>query len=450
MGACHSDDSNKRKTNDNKPKNEIIEEIKEKKNESTQLKSVNNKFNHIQSEYNIRLIDISNNEYKYTIKGEQILSKILKDIINYNPKYDFVIEFENFKRIESDKKDQIFSDIIKEVFDYNIPEIINMKYTLKGLDIPENAIKVYMENNKIIGSAIMDTPEIFGIITYETDTKKLSSYKYQTSEYPIINTFNNFTAFCNAKKCLYLSGGENEQSNDLDKTTVKYNDFLYIDLSLLTEDKLNINELPSLIEPRTWHSMIFVPNKYIFIVGGSNTKSVELYDIEENKLTKDSELNEIRCECTLCLVNDMYLYAFFGFVLHQEYNNSIERCNLLKDKRKWEYVDYQVKEELNLKLSFFGIIYLKENELLLIGENDNNDNEKRYDYNYTIGNEDGKDTIKEYDSGLEENNVVFREKLFHPIDDNIAINIPTIIGENIKVFIFESGKINIIDNQEHD
>ena len=171
MGACHSDDSNKRKTNDNKPKNEIIEEIKEKKNESTQLKSVNNKFNHIQSEYNIRLIDISNNEYKYTIKGEQILSKILKDIINYNPKYDFVIEFENFKRIESDKKDQIFSDIIKEVFDYNIPEIINMKYTLKGLDIPENAIKVYMENNKIIGSAIMDTPEIFGIITYETDTK---------------------------------------------------------------------------------------------------------------------------------------------------------------------------------------------------------------------------------------------------------------------------------------
>ena len=196
--------------------------------------------------------------------------------------------------------------------------------------------------------------------------------------------------------------------------------------------------------------MIFVPNKYIFIVGGSNTKSVELYDIEENKLTKDSELNEIRCECTLCLVNDMYLYAFFGFVLHQEYNNSIERCNLLKDKRKWEYVDYQVKEELNLKLSFFGIIYLKENELLLIGENDNNDNEKRYDYNYTIGNEDGKDTIKEYDSGLEENNVVFREKLFHPIDDNIAINIPTIIGENIKVFIFESGKINIIDNQEHD
>ena len=56
--------------------------------------------------------------------------------------------------------------------------------------------------------------------------------------------------------------------------------------------------------------MIYVPNKYIFIVGGSNTKSVELYDMEEKKITKDSELNELRCECTLFLVNNMYLYAF--------------------------------------------------------------------------------------------------------------------------------------------
>ena len=43
--------------------------------------------------------------------------------------------------------------------------------------------------------------------------------------------------------------------------------------------------------------MIYIPNKYIFIVGGSNTKSVELYNIETNQLVKDSELNENRSEC---------------------------------------------------------------------------------------------------------------------------------------------------------
>ena len=448
MGVCHA--NNEKKTTKTNNKTNKDEEKKDETNqETTKLKSGNNRLNHVGAEYKLNIIDASNNEYKYTIRGEQILSRLLKDTVNYNPNSDFQIEFENFKTIKTDKKEILFSDILKEVFDNNIPEIINMKYIKKGLDLPENIIQAYIENNKIIGNAIIDNPETFGIITYEYNSNKISSYKYKSSDYPILNTFNNFTAYCNARNCLYFSGGENEQSNDLDKTSLKYNDFLYIDLSTLTEDKLNVNELPNLIEARTWHSMIFVPNKYIFIVGGSNTKAVELYDIDEKKLTKDSELNEIRCESTLCLVNNTYLYAFFGFVLHQEYNKNIERCNLLKEKRIWEYVNYQVNDGINLKLSFFGITYFKENELLLIGGNDNDNDEKKFDYHYTIAqNEDEKDIITEYDSELKENSIVFREKLFHPIAENKAINIPTIIGDNIKIFIFESGKINILKNQE--
>ena len=448
MGVCH--EKKTKKTDDTHYKTKKEEEKKDETNqETTKLKSGNNRLNHVGAEYKLNIIDASNNEYKYTIRGEQILSRILKDTVNYNPNSDFEIEFENFKKVKADKKDIIFGDILREVFDNNIPEIINMKYIKKGLDIPDNIIQAYIDNNKIIGNAIIDNPETFGIITYEANSNKISSYKYKSSDYSILNTFNNFTAYCNARNCLYFSGGENEQSNDLDKTSLKYNDFLYIDLSTLTEDKLNVNELPNLIEARTWHSMIFVPNKYIFIVGGSNTRTVELYDIDEKKLTKDSELNEIRCESTLCLVNNTYLYAFFGFVLHQEYNKNIERCNLLKEKRKWEYVNYQVKEGINLKLSFFGVTYFKENELLLIGGNDNDNDEKRFDYHYTIAqNEDEKDIITEYDSELKENSIVFREKLFHPIAENKAINIPTIIGDNIKIFIFESGKINVMKNQE--
>ena len=451
MGVCHADNEKKtKKPDDTHDKTKKEEEKKDETNkESTKLKSGNNRLNHVGAEYKLNIIDASNNEYKYTIRGEQILSRILKDTVNYNPNSDFEIEFENFKKVKADKKDIIFGDILREVFDNNIPEIINMKFISKGLDLPDNIIQAYIDNNKIIGNAIIDNPETFGIITYEANSNKISSYKYKSSDYSILNTFNNFTAYCNARNCLYFSGGENEQSNDLDKTSLKYNDFLYIDLSTLTEDKLNINELPNLIEARTWHSMIFVPNKYILIVGGSNTRTVELYDIDEKKLTKDSELNEIRCESTLCLVNNTYLYAFFGFVLHQEYNKNIERCNLLKEKRKWEYVNYQVNEGINLKLSFFGVTYFKENELLLIGGNDNDNDEKRFDYHYTIAqNEDEKDIITEYDSELKENSIVFREKLFHPIAENKDINIPTIIGDNIKIFIFESGKINVMKNQE--
>ena len=40
------------------------------------------------------------------------------------------------------------------------------------------------------------------------------------------------------------------------------------------------------------------------------------------------------------------------------------------------------------------------------------------------------------------------EKFFQPIEDNKFLNIPSVIGESIRIYIFENGKINIVDNQE--
>ena len=446
MGICHSEGKKNQGRKDTKGNQN--DPTTGENNDPNKLKSASRSLNYKDNEYNFSIINIKTNiEMKKTIKGNQILGKIIKDNWNLNENYDYEIEFENGQKIQNKQKDNEVGEILQNIFGKDIPEIINVKFLYKGLDLPENVVQTYIESNKIIGSAILDNSEKFGIITYDVKTNLISSYYYNIKDYPILNNINNFTAYCNAKGFLYFSGGESEITNDLDKTSLKYNDFFSLDLTTLTNDKLEINELPNLNESRTWHSMIYVPNKYIFIVGGSNTKSVELYDIEEKKLTKDSELNEIRCECSLCLVNNMYLYAFFGFVLHQEYNNAIERCNLLKENRKWEYVNYEKSEGLDLKLSFFGISYFKDNELLLIGGNDN-DSEKRYDYKYIISqNEEEKDIIKEFNCELTENNVVFRDKLFLPTGKNSSINIPVFVGENVKIFILENGKINVLNNQ---
>ena len=444
MGVCHSEGKkNQGKKVDTK--GDQNNPTTEGTNDPNKLKSAARSLNFKDNEYNFSIINIKTNiEMKKSIKGNQILGKIIKDNLNLNETSDYEIEFENGQKIQNNQKDNEVGEILQNIFGKNIPEIINVKFLYKGLDLPENVEQSYIENNKIIGSAILDNTEKLGFITYDINTNLISSYYYNIKDHPILNNINNFTAFCNAKGFLYISGGESEITNDLDKTSIKYNDFFSLDLTKLENDKLEINELPNLIESRTWHSMIYVPNKYIFIVGGSNIKSVELYDIEEKKLTKDSELNEFRCECSLCLVNNMYLYAFFGFILHQEYNNSIERCNLLKENRKWEYVNYEKSEGIELKLSFFGISYFKDNELLLIGGNDN-DNEKRNDYKYIISqNEEEKDNIKEFNCELTETNVVFRDKLFLPTGENRAVNIPVFVGENVKIFILESGKINVI------
>ena len=184
--------------------------------------------------------------------------------------------------------------------------------------------------------------------------------------------------------------------------------------------------------------MIYIPYKYIFIVGGLNTKSVEIYNMETNEINKDSELNEFRSECTLCLVNNIYLYAFCGFLLHQNFVKTIERCNLLKEERKWELVNVIEKNGLNFKPSFFGVSYFRnDNEILLIGGNDNGD-EKHFDYIYKIGkNEEDKDQIDDFDCKLNENNSVYRDKLFMLIDDKKSANIPLIIGDDIKIFILD-------------
>ena len=455
MGTCSSKDSRKKKPEEtntplvNKP-NEINVEDGNKMNiikeQPTILKS-KNILNSIigPSDYNYKLKDTLNNkEIEDTIPSKcKIYDLLEKNKLRTNG--DFILVFDNNKEIRSDRINEKFDDLINEIFKDNKPNEIIISYSYKGLDIPEDIKKEYIDSNMIIGSAILDNQEIFVIITYERENSKITPYHYKRKENEELSKFNLFTAFCNANGCLYFSGGETEQS-DPNNTVTKYNDFFYVDLTKLNDnpDKILINELPNLNEPRTWHSMIYVPNKYIFIVGGSNTKSVELYNMETNEITKDSELNEIRSECTLCLVNNIYLYAFYGFLINQEYIKTIERCNLLKEERKWEYVEYKNTNENNLYISFFGISYFSENEIILIGGNDNGDN-NHYDYIYKIGENGEDDEIKEYDCNLMDTNNVFREKLFMPIDYDKSVNIPLIIGDDIKILILNTntGKIDM-------
>ena len=201
-----------------------------------------------------------------------------------------------------------------------------------------------------------------------------------------------------------------------------------------------MRQLPNLLEPRTWHSMIYIPNKYIFIVGGNDNKNVELYNMENNTIQKDSELNEARSECSLCMVNDYYLYAFCGFLLHQTFVNTIERCNLRRQKRKWEIVNYILGNNIKFNPSFFGVGYLKD-KILLLGANENSE-EKNKNYILTCGDNLKEDYIDEFVLNEEYINV-YREKLYIPINDKTSVNIP-LISNDPQVFYLdnEEGKIN--------
>ena len=462
MGSCTS------VSRKNKEKNKIIVSNSLKNQNKTSNiypTSLSIIINQIPKEINQQTL--SENKTPISI-GQNMTFKELFNQMHININYDYSLQFKEGQIIQNfDVNNKIIETIYQYIKD-NLNDVININLIYNGLEISENIIDSYIKYNKIIGSPIFDNPDFFAIIIYKTENNETKLYYKEPKdpEFIFMNKFNSFTAYCNAKGYLYISGGESEHSEDLDNendnnenNNSELKDFFCIELNSLdcnnnnpekdTNNQnrnglndlntLNIKQLPNLLEPRTWHSMIYVPDKYIFIVGGSS-KSVEIYDIEKNIIYKDSTLNELRNECTLCMVNNIYLYAFCGFYIHQTFNCTVERCNLRKKERKWEFVKFDMKNKGFIS-SFFAVSYYKNDNIILIGGDGVEDINKSYIIK--LGKEENEnDEIDEFDLG-DKKFGVFRDKFFNPINNNYSINIPLAYGEYIQILSLnmENGEI---------
>ena len=462
MGSCTS------VSRKNKEKNKIIVSNSLKNQNKTSNiypTSLSIIINQIPKEINQQTL--SENKTPISI-GQNMTFKELFNQMHININYDYSLQFKEDQIIQNF---EVNNKIIETIYQYikdNLNDVININLIYNGLEISENIIDSYIKYNKIIGSPIFDNPDFFAIIIYKTENNETKLYYKEPKdpEFIFMNKFNSFTAYCNAKGYLYISGGESENSEDLDNendnnenNNSELKDFFCIELNSLDCDNnnpekdtnnqnrnglndlntLNIKQLPNLLEPRTWHSMIYVPDKYIFIVGGSS-KSVEIYDIEKNIIYKDSTLNELRNECTLCMVNNIYLYAFCGFYIHQTFNCTVERCNLRKKERKWEFVKFDMKNKGFIS-SFFAVSYYKNDNIILIGGDSVEDINKSYIIK--LGKEENEnDEIDEFDLG-DKKFGVFRDKFFNPINNNYSINIPLAYGEHIQILLLnmENGEI---------
>ena len=462
MGSCTS------VSRKNKEKNKIIVSNSLKNQNKTSNiypTSLSIIINQIPKEINQQTL--SENKTPISI-GQNMTFKELFNQMHININYDYSLQFKEDQIIQNF---EVNNKIIETIYQYikdNLNDVININLIYNGLEISENIIDSYIKYNKIIGSPIFDNPDFFAIIIYKTENNETKLYYKEPKdpEFIFMNKFNSFTAYCNAKGYLYISGGESEHSEDLDNendnnenNNSELKDFFCIELNSLDCDNnnpekdtnnqnrnglndlntLNIKQLPNLLEPRTWHSMIYVPDKYIFIVGGSS-KSVEIYDIEKNIIYKDSTLNELRNECTLCMVNNIYLYSFCGFYIHQTFNCTVERCNLRKKERKWEFVKFDMKNKGFIS-SFFAVSYYKNDNIILIGGDSVEDINKSYIIK--LGKEENEnDEIDEFDLG-DKKFGVFRDKFFNPINNNYSINIPLAYGEHIQILLLnmENGEI---------
>ena len=421
-GACSSNKSkvvkskqkeeekkDKENTNKEKEKNDSkIKEIKEEENEN-ELSS---------REITFKIIN-KDKEYIEKVKSSEKISYLFDLISKYKTKkyseYDLI--FEEDVSLASKLTEEIGSIFKKE-------DDITLKMLYLGLNISFDIKKDYEDSNTLIAQPLYDLGGNIGLLIYNKFENSFSSEILKSEK---LLKYNHLSSYCNSKNVLYICGGETKENIGTNNRNYISN-FTKIDL-FNTE---SINDLPSLEHPRAWHSMIFIPPKYIFIVGG-DTKVVEIFNIEKQELTPDSEMNEVRNECTLFCLNDSILYALSGLSMNGSYIKDIEKCNLRAAEREWKLVKLK-ESDIEIQTCFYiSCFTTNSSNIILFAANEN----ENHDYNsLEFEDSDEEGNLKLFKSNINITDVC-PDKMFHPINNDMSILIP-LIGNHVSVYLINN------------
>ena len=421
-GACSSNKSkvvkskqkeeekkDKENANKEKEKNDSkIKEIKEEENEN-ELSS---------REITFKIIN-KDKEYIEKVKSSEKISYLFDLISKYKTKkyseYDLI--FEEDVSLASKLTEEIGSIFKKE-------DDITLKMLYLGLNISFDIKKDYEDSNTLIAQPLYDLGGNIGLLIYNKFENTFSSEILKSEK---LLKYNHLSSYCNSKNVLYICGGETKENIGTNNRNYISN-FTKIDL-FNTE---SINDLPSLEHPRAWHSMIFIPPKYIFIVGG-DTKVVEIFNIEKQELTPDSEMNEVRNECTLFCLNDSILYALSGLSMNGSYIKDIEKCNLRAAEREWKLVKLK-ESDIEIQTCFYiSCFTTNSSNIILFAANEN----ENHDYNsLEFEDSDEEGNLKLFKSNINITDVC-PDKMFHPINNDMSILIP-LIGNHVSVYLINN------------
>ena len=423
MGICTSANRNRKTIQANQMN---------KKNEKDLIsdKNSDNNNNNKENKKNISIIQEKNSEknseendkenitdiiIKYMLNGKLEFEQVFKTADKISDLFDKILE----KKSKYNEYDLIANDTINlstklnekigSVFPDTENAEVNMIYL--GLDISEDIKSEYESSYDVLGTPLFNLGENIGVLIYHIKKNNFTSEILQNKQ---LMKFSNLSSICNTKNILYISGGD-KNKNSTEKTNPIN---LFYSIDLLNTNK--IEELPSLNTARCFHSMIYIPNKYIFFVGG-NTPDVELYDIKKKEIIIDSKMKEIRNECTLFVMNNSVLYAFCGISPEGSFLTTVEKCNLRQKDRSWSYVNYSTADNTLFEECYYIGQFFSDNSLILFASNEGDNNEFS---NILFDLEDEENpTISYYEKGEKISDVV-PEKIFHPVGNNNFIMIP--------------------------
>ena len=335
-----------KKPNENNNKEIKKDDLNKNENKMNQIKNeeLKNDFS-----IDINIITKDKVEIKIPIKNNKNENKIWKK--EYNKKEligtvinDYLIENklnlpdDYFSQLKCFNKPVSFQDEIESLLP---KEIENKK---------EDKIYPEILYPDIIGKPFYNP---FEILCFYKNQKKFITLNYNKIEKvkTNIDNFNKTSAYCNGYNHLYISGGENSLNNFWDINLKK---------NIINSP---VNDMP----PKKNHSMIFIPNNIIFIVGG-NSLSTFYYNIKEKKMIKWGKLNIIRIEPALQYINNR-LYCFDCTNLKEKKNEySYEFTDLDSNNgNKWEFIKPKINFDLWFNQQLFGVAKDKNNNIIFLG-----------------------------------------------------------------------------------
>lgn len=291
----------------------------------------------------------------------------------------------NNKLQEMIKENQRLCSMIKRHEDINlIISTIRRYFSYQALDFIKTSFykttKGY-SSNLLFSSNLKEEQASNDIVRIMEGTNELQIYdrdnrKLIKKVVPLDKKIHGSNVFLNGCRTyfhadkLYITGGKDS-----------FEDKNYFWLYSLKENKLS--KLPSMNQPRSYHTVIFHENlKSILAVGGENNKSCEMYDFFLNTWNELPELNVPRANVSLHIDKiGTFAYAVggvYGDIANSKNSDAIELLDLVDINHGWAKVEYRNKANVDLKFCNTGLYPLTEDKLLIYGGLESRNTKKCY------------------------------------------------------------------------
>ena len=333
----NNDDLDENEIKETKEKNKNIKNYKRDlkiENEDNHGLTRNNKINNFPKEQ--RLLTITEKSDNYSSLSE-----------NYFPKLSLINAHKRSKSNEIDPKKYI-EDIDNKIYSFTEGNMIKDISTSKTNNMNKDSFYLYTitKEGELLEFDLIEKK--YKII----DTNQIKDWKIFIQEYI---SFHEGSLLLNTFQGLFILTGKNH--NNLFYYSKKYN---------------SISKISTFNSSHKYGGLILTPNCENIIAIGGETREFEILNIENGQIQKLPNLLTKRINSAFCFIGNK-LFALFG-----KFNNQIEFLDII-NKKNWELI--KLKKHDNKMLTFEGLagIPIAKNEILFVGNINNN---KLMKFNY--------------------------------------------------------------------